>query len=607
MASSLVITGMHRSGTSLLASAAQRAGVDIGSELNPATRGNLRGHFEHVGFLRFHERFMERRGLPVFSPPLDWVPRATPEEETEARELLAGQAGKPLWGFKDPRTSLFLNFWDPLLPDPFYLFVFRHPVEVVLSLLRRGLDPDVVLDPWNAIQAWMTYNSRLLDFRLAHPDRCLLWPLSGVACDLDAAFSALGERIGVRWSTTGLTELFQAEELRLGLACADLDWQTVLPEALDLHQRLLAAADRPSASSSTPGEPAEETQERLVWQNLRAHAEVRRLAEEWQRVGETRGWRLLQRYWSLSRQVRSWPRRAAFKLRHRGGPKGIPRPEEVLVGCVVENNSRSLAQARRLALSLRWFGGALAEASLMVCAVEGIDAQARRELEECGAEVRIVPRFDPRNPFANKLQFFPEAETTGASLFLLLDTDTVIVRDPLPFLDRGTFQAKIADVPSVPLEGLERVFQYFGLPLPARRHTTTFTGARTILYCNSGVLALPARLARELVPVWRDYNSRILEVRHLLGPGSKHTNQASLSLALAACPVPFRKAPLELNFPLNQTVYQPSPEILAADPVILHYHEGVDDAGRILPVPYPRAQARIEAFNRRLEATAKSA
>jgi hypothetical protein len=607
MPATLVITGMHRSGTSLLASAAQRTGVDIGSELNPATRGNLRGHFEDVGFLRFHERFMERRGLPVFSPPMEWVPQATPEEETEARELLARQGSKPLWGFKDPRTSLFLDFWDPLLPAPFYLFVFRHPVEVVLSLLRRGLDPDVVLDPWNAIQAWMTYNSRLLEFRLAHPDRCVLWPLSGVAPDLEAAFSALGKRLGICLSTAGLNSLFQAQELRLGLADADFDWQAVIPEALALQQRLLAAADRPSPSSSTPREPTEKTQELLVWQNLRAHAEVRRLTEEWQRVGETRGWRLLQRYWSLSSYVRRLPHRAAFQLRHLGGPKGPPLPEEVLVGCVVENDPQSLAQARRLALSLRWFGGALAEASLMVCAVEGIDAQARRELEECGAEVRIVPRFDPRNPFANKLQFFPEAETTGASLFLLLDTDTIIVRDPLSLLDRGTFQAKIADVPSVSHEGLERVFQYFGLPLPARRHVTTFTGARTILYCNSGVLALPARLARELVPVWRDYNSRILEVRHLLGPGSRHSNQASLSLALAACPVPFRKAPLELNFPLNQTVYEPSPVILAADPVILHYHERVDDAGRILPVPYPKAQKRIEAFNRRLETTAKSA
>jgi hypothetical protein len=305
----LVITGMHRSGTSLLASAAQRAGVDIGSELNPATRGNLRGHFEDVGFLHFHERFMERRSVPVFSPAVDWTPRAAPAEEAEARELVARQAGKPLWGFKDPRTALFLDFWDPLLPAPFYLFVFRHPVEVVLSLLRRGLDPDVIHDPWNAVRAWKIYNSRLLDFRLAHPERCVLWPLSGVAGDLEAALAALGERLGVRLATAGLNDLFQADELRLGLARTDLDWPAVLPEALDLYRRLLAAADRPAGHRSVPGEQTRETEELLIWQSLRAGAEIQRMAEEWKRVGETRGWRLLQGYWSLSRRVRSWLRR----------------------------------------------------------------------------------------------------------------------------------------------------------------------------------------------------------------------------------------------------------------------------------------------------------
>ena len=305
----LVITGMHRSGTSLLASAVQQAGVDIGSELNPATRGNLRGHFEDIEFLHFHERFMERRSVPVFSPAMDWTPSATPEEEAEARELVARQAGKPLWGFKDPRTALFLDFWDPLLPAPFYVFLFRHPVEVVLSLMRRGLDSDVVRDPWNAVRAWTVYNSRLLAFHRSHPDRCVLWPLAGTAGDLEAALSALGPRLGVRLSTAGLNGLFQAEELRLGLARTDLDWPAMMPEALDLHQRLLAAADRPAGGPAPSREQAAETEELLLWQSLRACAELQRKEEEWQRVGETRGWRLLQGYWSLSRRVRSRLRR----------------------------------------------------------------------------------------------------------------------------------------------------------------------------------------------------------------------------------------------------------------------------------------------------------
>src|SRR3954464_5611815 len=159
MSRSVVITGMHRSGTSLLASALSRAGVDLGSHLLPAGRGNRHGHFEDVELVQFHERFLARRGVSALAPPPDWEPRETPEEETAAREMVARRAALPLWGFKDPRSVLFLDFWRPLLPAPLFLLVYRHPVEVALSLLRRGIDLEVQLDPWTAIRAWNVYNA----------------------------------------------------------------------------------------------------------------------------------------------------------------------------------------------------------------------------------------------------------------------------------------------------------------------------------------------------------------------------------------------------------------------------------------------------------------
>src|SRR5882724_5755708 len=89
MSRSIVITGMHRSGTSLLANALGRAGVDLGDQLVTAGRGNRHGHFEDVEFLQFHERFLGRRGIGALAPPADWQPRATPAEEGAARQLVA--------------------------------------------------------------------------------------------------------------------------------------------------------------------------------------------------------------------------------------------------------------------------------------------------------------------------------------------------------------------------------------------------------------------------------------------------------------------------------------------------------------------------------------
>jgi hypothetical protein len=685
----LVIAGMHRSGTSLLANIAARAGVDMGSSLMGESKGNRHGHFEDLELVHLQEKWLESRGWSALVPPPGGELLLTPAEEEEARALVARRAGKPLWGFKDPRTSLFLPVWDRLLPTPFYLLVYRHPVEVALSLLRRGLDVEVQLNPWVAVQAWTVYNSHLLRFRLAHPDRCLLWHVEGVTRSLEPAFAALAEKAGLTIAPGAVQAAFAPEDLTGGLWAHGIDWGAVLPEAMDLYLRLQAAADLPgqddsleragrsrlerdlletaehllaatlssaprSADAQVPAarrvdysdlrlhmarqeeeiqrlaataragearagqleqrvalreveirrllEEAQRTEERLRGLSEEARALKERLQvreEEWGRIQETRGWKLLHAWWSSTARRRS--RRSAA-----AGPKveedgdGHPRADEVVIGCVAEDNPRFRGEALRLVQSIRWFGGAMADAKVLVCFVDGVDAEARRELERYGAEVRVVPRFDRRNGSANKLRLFPEALATGARFLVLLDCDMLVTRDLLPLLDRRTLQSKVADVPSVTHEAFVPLFRHFGLPLPPLSMRTTLLDTPTIPYCNTAMVALPADLARRFVPVWGDYNRRILEVLELLGPCAHHCHQASFSLALAACPVPFRELPVELNFPLHLTHLEPPPEFLAADPAILHYHDRIAADGSLHPSPYPLAQARIDLWNERL-------
>src|SRR5436305_10467411 len=185
-------------------------------------------------------------------------------------------------------------------------------------------------------------------------------------------------------------------------------------------------------------------------------------------------------------------------------------------------------------------------------------------------------------------------------MLLLLDGETVVVQDPLPWMRRGSFQSKIAPLPTVTPQVFARVFRHYGLPLPAREHVNSFAGTPTIPYCNSGVILLPADLARRILPVWRDYQARLAAELEILHPCQRQCHQASLSLALAACPVPFAEAPAELNFPLNLSHLPPPEGFFAVDPAILHYYDRVDPEGYLLHTPYPFAQVRIEAFNRRL-------
>lgn len=171
----LIIGGMHRSGTSLTASTLQAAGLDIGQRLMGPYPGNPRGHFEDLDFVDLHREALRANGLPDHglvsepgSPRLDGASLAQALRLIAARESL----GHP-WGFKDPRTVLFLDCWNTLLPAARWLLVFRHPLACIDSLLRRD-EPDLRLQPTDALRVWTHYNSVLLTFAQEHPSRVLL-------------------------------------------------------------------------------------------------------------------------------------------------------------------------------------------------------------------------------------------------------------------------------------------------------------------------------------------------------------------------------------------------------------------------------------------------
>ena len=614
----VLLTGMHRSATSLFAQALARAGIDMGQRLNPAGHGNRHGHFEDVGFLRFHEDFMAARGIDALAPPPDWAAIADDAADAAARALVAERSRGRLWGFKDPRASLFLEFWLRHLDRPLFVFLYRHPVEVLLSLLRRGSDPRVPLEPRDGMRTWTAYNRRILEFRRAHPAGCLLWE-AGAAVDLEGRVAELALRLDQPLDATAAAGAFESQDLRRGLVLPPEQWQSALPDELALYAELEAAADRPASSQPTPV-PGEESElsERLLWGLLcgasaglpaasRAsmvwvnEAELDRLrdmAAAWDRVEQTRSWRLLNRYWSARSTLRRW---ANPELPDAGPVRedSPPLPGEVLIGCVMDSAPRFRKHALRLVQSLRWFGGSLAQARVLVCAVGDLPAEVRARFESLGAEVREVRRLDERSAFANKLQFFPEALEEPEEVLLLLDCDTVVVQDPLPFLRRGALRATLADVPSISQAAFRRTFRHFSLALPRRRFRTTFGDEPVIAYFNSGVLAMPAGIARDLEPAWRDYNLRLLDEPGLLGDGQLHANQAALSLAIAACSTPVVPAPPGFNLAMHQTHLPTPPAVATCDPAILHVHDRGHADGSLHALPYAEAQRRVEAFNER--------
>lgn len=170
--SPLIITGMHRSGTSLIASILQAAGVHIGQNLLAPNALNPRGFFEDADFYQFHQEVLYRSGArtPYVDQNFTYVP--TPAETEQAKKLVADRSHIRLWGWKDPRSCLFLDFWRHIAPRGRYLFVYRHPLEVLFSFMRRREIHTIGL--LEALNSWYVYNKRVLDFFQQNQSQCIL-------------------------------------------------------------------------------------------------------------------------------------------------------------------------------------------------------------------------------------------------------------------------------------------------------------------------------------------------------------------------------------------------------------------------------------------------
>lgn len=253
---------MHRSGTSLTANLLATMGVDMGQRLLAPDRTNPRGFFEDIDFLEFHrrafrQRFPKRLGM-TSGGHTDWGWNGTtavtsddlaPWSEEARRLVQRREASRDLWGFKDPRATLVLDFWDPILPAPVYVGVYRSPHRVADSIQR--LAAKVFLrNPGYAWHFWTLYNRRLLDFVRRHRGRCFLMDIDSLRQQLNELPVLLRERLHLPLRTVDLREQFCDSMLETDedgghyAATARLAW----PESFALYDELQREADLPGPS-----------------------------------------------------------------------------------------------------------------------------------------------------------------------------------------------------------------------------------------------------------------------------------------------------------------------------------------------------------------------
>jgi glycosyltransferase involved in cell wall biosynthesis len=143
----VIVIGMHRSGTSVIAGTLSRMGVDFGERLLGPKADNPKGFYEHLDLLELDESILRRLNssyddeLPL---PHEWWKDSRFESYKQSiQDVIRRDFGtSPLFGFKDPRISILLPLYIDALAElgvrPKFVIATRSPGEIAESLRVRN-------------------------------------------------------------------------------------------------------------------------------------------------------------------------------------------------------------------------------------------------------------------------------------------------------------------------------------------------------------------------------------------------------------------------------------------------------------------------------------
>ena len=154
----VVVLGMHRSGTSVVARIINLLGLPLcrdGDLLSGPD--NPTGYWESGSLVKFNDRILKMLGGSwAFPPPMSINWESAPSVAAfrgEGLRVFRKAYPNEEWVWKDPRACLTLPFWRTVWRDaPVVVFVTREPLEIYLSLRKRD-----TLGKAHCIALWERY------------------------------------------------------------------------------------------------------------------------------------------------------------------------------------------------------------------------------------------------------------------------------------------------------------------------------------------------------------------------------------------------------------------------------------------------------------------
>lgn len=112
----IIVLGMHRSGTSLVARGLYALDVEMGNSLLQPLHDNPKGFWEDKEIVRINDALLAIHGRKWDSIEWDEISKYAGRKYEKLRKAARSHIqdnyiSSKLWGFKDPRTVRLLGFW----------------------------------------------------------------------------------------------------------------------------------------------------------------------------------------------------------------------------------------------------------------------------------------------------------------------------------------------------------------------------------------------------------------------------------------------------------------------------------------------------------------
>ena len=216
-------------------------GLDLGPKdaLMPPQADNPEGFWEHLGFVALNDQLLSELGGAWDLPPKadeDFTSARLDPLRLKARLLIEKFDSASVWGWKDPRNSLTLPFWQQLLPDLKTVVVVRNPLEVAHSMRQRNSTSYSF-----GLRLWEIYNRRLLG--AVNGNNRLTTHYDFFFQEPELELRRITDFIGLPHAKTATaTALVAARKRHTHFTIEQLIDARVSEEVIDLYRALLAEA-----------------------------------------------------------------------------------------------------------------------------------------------------------------------------------------------------------------------------------------------------------------------------------------------------------------------------------------------------------------------------